>query len=96
MSDRVEMNIKLQVTPAQGLALQAMFNHWNKMSSWGCSREIAFYVDGDGDFHPKAEVAFSERIPTLSKDMAAKSVVKDDGDGKLLFDYDPIAWMMCK
>ena len=94
MSDRIEMTVKMQVTPAQGLALQAMFNHWNKMASWGCSRYIGFYVDGDGNFHPKAEVEFNAPMHQLTDEMAGTAVIENDGDGNLMFDCDPIAWML--
>jgi hypothetical protein len=93
-NERVEMTIKMQVTPAQGLALQSMFEHWNKMSSWGCSRAISFYVDGDGNFHPKAEVTFSEDIPELTDEMREKSAFDEKGSGDVLFDFDPIAWIL--
>jgi hypothetical protein len=36
------MTVKMQVTPAQALALQAMFKHWNRLASWGSSRMIGF------------------------------------------------------
>ena len=39
----------MQVTTSQALALQAMFTHWNKLATWGGSRMIGFYVDGDGN-----------------------------------------------
>jgi hypothetical protein len=71
-----------------------MFEHWNKMSSWGCSRPISFYVDGDGNFHPKAEVEFSRPVPELTEGLAKKAVCRDDGDGNLGFDFDGIAWAL--
>lgn len=49
MAERLEMTVKMQVTPAQALALQAMFQHWNRLASWGSSRMIGFFVDGDED-----------------------------------------------
>ena len=94
MSERLEMTVKLQVTPAQGLALQAMFKHWNLLSAIGSSRNISFFVDGDGDFHPKAEVAFSTTIPELTEELATKAISKNDNYGNLGFDYDSIAWAL--
>ena len=94
MSKRVEMTVKMQVTPAQGLALQAMFEHWNRMSNWGCSRAISFYADGDGNFHPKAVVSFDEKIPELTEEMRTKAAQDEKGNGDVLFDFDPIAWML--
>jgi hypothetical protein len=62
MSEQIEMTVKMQVTEPQALALQAMFNHWNRLASWGSSRMIGFYADGDGDFNPKCVVSFSAPV----------------------------------
>lgn len=94
MTDRVEMIVKMQVTPAQALTLRAMFEHWNKMASWGCSRNISFYVDGDGNFHPKAEVILPKSVPELTDKMIEASSSDTAGDGSLSFDFDGIAWML--
>ncbi len=91
---RMEMTVKMQVTPAQGLALTAMFNHWNRMSSWGCSRDISFFVDGDGNFHPRAKVSFNGVAPKLTKEIEEKAICKDNGNGEIGFDYDSIAWRL--
>lgn len=92
MTDRVEMTVKMQVTPAQGLALKAMFEHWNALASWGSSRPISFYVDGDGNFKPKAEIKFDRPIPELTDELRKKAVCLDKGNGELHFDFDGIAW----
>lgn len=95
MSERIEMTVKMQVTPAQGLALQAMFEHWNKLSAWGASRDIAFFVDGDGNFHPKAQISFNEEIPPLTDELRKLAVKRDAGDEcELSFDFDSIAWKL--
>lgn len=93
-NEKVTMTVTMDVTVSQGLALQAMFNHWNKLSSLGGSRKIAFYVDGDGNFHPNCQTTFSDStVPELTDKLAASAVVEDN-DGDLLFDYDPIAWKL--
>ena len=94
MSERIEMTVKMQVTIAQGLALKAMFEHWNKMSSWGCSRDISFHVDGDGNFHPKAEISFNGEIPKLTDELSKKAISNNDANGNLGFDFDAIAWAL--
>lgn len=94
MTERVEMTVKMQVTKPQGLALKAMFEHWNKMSNWGCSRDISFHVDGDGNFHPKAEVTFDETMPELTEDLATKAICNNDKNGNIGFDFDSIAWAL--
>ena len=94
MSDRTEMTVTMKVTPAQGLALQAMFDHWNKMAAWGCSRPISFYVDGDGNFKPEAKVEFKGSIPKLTERLRKKAVCFDRGNEELHFDFDSIGWAL--
>ena len=91
MSERIEMVVKMQVTKPQGLALQAMFEHWNRLASWGSSRAISFYVDGDGDFKPKADITFNSEMPILTDNIAKKAICKDTGDGNIGFDFDCIS-----
>jgi len=94
VSKRVSMTVTMSVTPAQGLALQAMFEHWNFMDSAGMSRMIAFYVDGDGNFRPNAQISFSEPMPALTDEFRKISIVAGENDGNLYFDFDPIAWKL--
>ncbi len=94
MTERLEMTVKMKVTPAQALALQAMFKHWNKLAGWGCSRMIGFFVDGDGNFKPKCEMAFSEPLPELTDELAKAAIASDDGHGTLNFDFDGVAWRL--
>ena len=97
---RIKMTVELDVTVPQALAMQAMFNYMNQLSSLGGSRVAGFYADGDGNFHPKAKCSFSEEIPELTEEMRAASAIelKDHvncgSDGDRYFDYDPIAWMI--
>ena len=85
------MTVTMQVKPAQALALQTMFEHWNLLSNIGSSRMIGFFVDGDGDFHPKCEIEYSEPVPELTNQLRQAAVVSDL-EGKRMFDYDGIAW----
>lgn len=94
MSDRIELNVKMQVTVPQALALQAMFEHWNRLGSIGSSRMIGFYVDGDGNFQPKCEVTTSVPIPQLTDDLRQAAMVSNDGNGTVDFDFDGIAWKL--
>jgi hypothetical protein len=91
MSDQIKMRVEMEVTKPQAIALQAMFAYWNQLSSMGGSRYVAFFVDGDGNFHPKCDVSFSERMPLLTPKIAEKAVVEDD-HGHRKYDYDAIAW----
>lgn len=88
------MTITMQVTESQALALQAMFAHWNTLSSMGSSRNVAFMVDGDGNFHPKCLVSYSKNISKLTDELKEAAVSNDDGNGNVTFDYDGIAWRL--
>ena len=47
------MNIEINgLTEAQELALIDMLAVWKQCSDYGASRWVAFYADGDGNFHP--------------------------------------------
>ena len=94
MAERLEMTVKMQVTPAQALALQAMFRHWNRLASWGSSRMIGFFVDGDGNFKPKCDMSFSEPLPALTDELEKAAIASDDGHGTLNFDFDGVAWRL--
>ena len=97
IKDRIKMTVDMDVTVAQGLALQAMFKTWNKLASWGSSRMVAFFVDGDGNFKPHCEVSFSEAVPELTKELEeAAMVYGKNNDDRYEFDFDPIAWRLKK
>lgn len=98
-SKRIKMMVLMEVTIPQALALQSMFEYWNQLAGLGASREVAFYADGDGNFHPEAEYLFSEAVPELTDDLAKLAKVSYDDSGRdsynrpqALFDFDAIAW----
>lgn len=100
-SRRIEMTVTLNVTVPQALALQAMFDHWNSLSSTGSSRHVSFYVDGDGNFHTHAKCKFSEEIPELDNHLRELAELSDENSGKDVqgspmasFDFDAIAWRL--
>ncbi len=99
-SRKIEMTITLNVTVPQALALQAMFDHWNSLSSMGSSRQVSFYVDGDGNFHTHAKCKFSEEIPELDNhlrdlaELTGESETDAAGSPVASFDYDAIAWRL--
>src|SRR5271167_4284671 len=98
-NERLKMTVELDVTVPQALALQAMFKHWNRLASWGSSRMIAFYVDGDGNFKPNCQMKFSEELPELTEELEHAAVcnpqeLNNNGSGDLKFDFDPIAWKL--
>lgn len=91
----MKMIVQLEVTESQALTLQAMFDYWNWLGSAGASRHVSFYVDGDGNFQPKCEYSFSEKLPELTKEMRKMAVIEDDR-GHRKYDFDPIAWYLDK
>jgi hypothetical protein len=101
-SDRLEMTIKLQVTEAQALAVQAMLQCWNSLASMGSSRYVSFYVDGDGNFKPKATWEYSKPVAELTNELrevahAFVKTTRDENPGSHsdhAFDFDPIAWKL--
>jgi len=99
-SRRIKMNIEVDVTIPQALALQAMFEYMNQLSGCGSSRYVGFMADGDGNFHPKPKFEFSEKIPELTSEMKEKAVFDciehaiHFGEGDKMIDFDPIAWML--
>lgn len=92
---RVTMHVRMRVTPAQALALRSMFSYWNVLASMGGSREVGFYVDGDGNFKPNCQTSLINphevEIPELTDELKQLAVVRDN-HGDKLFDFDPIAW----
>ena len=93
-SERLEITVKMQVTPAQALTLQAMFKHWNLLAGQGSSRMIGFYVDGDGNFKPTCECSFSVPLPELTEELEKLAQAKNDGSGGIDFDFDGVAWQL--
>lgn len=91
MSERLTMTVEMRVTPAQALALHSMFLYWNRLSGIGSSRDVGFHVDGDGNFHPKCKISFSDNLPKLTDEMQRKAVVHEH-DGDRTYDFDSIAW----
>jgi hypothetical protein len=93
MKKKIKMRIELEVTEPQALTLQAMFEYMHQLSGLGGSRYIAFYADGDGDFHPKPEITFDQPVRQLTDEMKKAAIVEDD-HGHRKYDYDPIGWML--
>ena len=87
------MNVTMNVTPAQALTLKAMFDYWNQLSSWGSSRKVGFYADGDGNFHPKCQITFSEELPELTDELR-RAAIAEESDGDRLYDFDAVAWRL--
>ncbi len=81
----------MRVTESQALALKAMFEYWNYLSNIGGSRNVAFMVDGDGNFHPNCEVEVDPPIRELDDELRELAIVKDDG-GDRTYDFDSVSY----
>ena len=84
------MTVVLQVTEAQAAALKAMFDYWNFCGSAGMSREVSFDVDGDGNFHPQAQMIFQPPLSYLAVRHAEDAVSRDKG-GDRYYSPEPVA-----
>lgn len=93
---RKEVVIRARVTEAQALALELMIETWNRLGGWGSSRFVAFYADGDGNFHPKATIEKPPDFRALTDDMrkAALKITNEKVSQMHLIDFDPIAWKL--
>lgn len=91
--EKVKMTVNMDVTIPQALALQAMFENWNILSSIGSSKEISFFCDGDGNFHPNCQITYDKKIPKLTEELFNDTIVKDN-NGNRVFDYDAITWKL--
>ncbi len=87
-----KLKIEMQVTEAQALTINAMIKQWNLLGSIGKSQYVAFFADGDGNFHPIAEVE-SEWDLGKNKDLEIFSIEKRE-KGVTYMDYDPVAEMI--
>lgn len=93
INETVNLTVSMKITVPQALALKAMFEYWNQLSNLGSSREVAFYVDGDGNFHPQCEVTTDVELPELTDELK-KIIVRRDVNGSRLYDYDGVDWYL--
>jgi hypothetical protein len=87
----VNLTVTMNVTIPQALTLKAMFEYWNYLSNVGSSRDVAFFVDGDGNFHPKCEVTTDVELPELTTELKKKAI-KFERNGDRAYDFDGVAW----
>jgi len=81
----------MEVSEAQALALQAMFDHWTFLGNIGSSREIGFMVGGGWDFRPDCKISVDGDVRPLSDTVARiAGQNKTSGYGNRTFDYNTI------
>jgi hypothetical protein len=90
--------VKLKATVPQALTLQAFFDQWNSLGNVGSSRFVAFYVDGDGDFHPECAVTVDRQLPELTDELREAGRHEgsdvDVADDDIFYDFDAVAWKL--
>ena len=83
----MKLNIEIDnLTEAQAEAFESMLQQYVSLSSIGSSRWVTFFVDGDGNFHPKITV--NGHSPVLSKHLDLKEIWVDN---ECRIDFDTIA-----
>lgn len=88
------LEIKLEnLTDAQAIAVEEMLAVWQSLSSIGSSRYVAFFADGDGNFHPKISVN-GERPRYKAKELGIEFKEQRECKDAYWIDFDPIAWKL--
>ena len=93
MADRLKLTVQMDVTEAQAVALRAMFEYWTYCGRIGRSREVAFYVDGDGNFQPRCVVTTDKPVPELTDELRELAIARDT-NGSRTYDFDQVAWKL--
>jgi hypothetical protein len=97
----MKMTIEMDVNREQAITLREMFKYWNRLAGIGSSRYVAFFVDGDGNFHPDIKMEFSEELPKLEEKYLESAIKKNPHgykvyEGDRFYDFDPIGWALLK
>lgn len=83
---KIEIN---NLTKAQELAVIDMFAQWSSNGGVGHSAYVAFYADGDGNFHPK--ILVDGEKPKHYKMKSNGEWAGKEKDGIYKIDFDLIA-----
>lgn len=67
--DKVTMTVKFRTSPAQALALQAMFEYWNRMATIESSRVVGFFINGHDKLSPNCQISLSKEVPELTQEL---------------------------
>lgn len=96
--EKVKLTVTMDVSAPQAYALMEMFNTWNRLSQMGSSRYVAFFADGDGDFHPKCRVETDPVLPEMPKEQIQNCRVEKKAHHDIIadiaIDYDAIGWSL--
>lgn len=96
MAQRRAMTVSMEVTEPQALTLAIMFERWNKLAGMGGSRWVSFFVDGDGDFHPKCQ--WSSGWDLVLDDAIREAAEPSEHKSLRVcsFDYDGVGWLLTR
>lgn len=90
--ERKKLKIEMDVTESQAITINQMIKQWNQLSSLGGSRYVAFFADGDGNFHPNGKVE-SEWDLKANEDLGVFAVEKYK-EGVIYMDFDPVSCIL--
>lgn len=82
------------LTEAQAIAIEEMLAIWQSLGNIGSSRYVAFFADGDGNFHPQVKIN-GERPVHKSEEILGYPVSERKMDYSTYWiDFDTIAWKL--
>lgn len=95
MKNNHKLTIEIgNLTLAQKIAIEDLFATWLFLGKIGASRWTNFFVDGDGNFHPKIKV--NREKPKTTDLIGREKVWTTWENGQpghtYQIDYDKIAW----
>lgn len=95
-ADTLKLRVEMDVTAPQAYALQQFFRMWNMLGNVGSSRYVAFYCDGDGNFHPNCVITTDPPLPPMPQEQLA--LCEGNVDRPVIaeyhVDYDAIGWSL--
>jgi hypothetical protein len=81
------------LTKPQALAIEEMLAWWQRLGSWGSSRNVTFFADGDGNFRP--QITVDGRKPEFKgSELCGEKTFRPKDGGDINIDFDPIAWAL--
>ena len=68
VSDKVKLTVEFDnINYADAVALQQMFERYQRCGNMGHSEWIGYFADGDGAFRPKIKCVTSPETPEIQK-----------------------------
>lgn len=76
MRKTIKFNIEVEMSERWKDDFCSFLKYMESCGSAGCSRQVSFFVDGDGDFRPKFKIG----IDFASKDGISRGKILDKAD----------------